>query len=323
MDVLAPQALHHHQALPQAVEPEGDSSLEALLSIASRQRDALSAALLRSGALLFRGWQVAGLQAFSSFVTAFSGSEERFGYAGGASPRQGLGGKGLYSSTEYPPDMWLSLHNELSYAGVQPRRLFFFCQVAAHTGGETTLADSRQILGALDPDLVAEFRARGLRYIRNLSPEMGSGYGWPDAFETNSPAEAEAKARAIGAEPEWRPGGMLRVSQVRPATAFHQELGDEVWFNQADGFHPTALAPAAYAEQLASCGAEENFRLNVSFADGGAIDAAALFHIRETLAALTIPHRWQQGDVVLLDNHLAAHGRAPFAGPRKIALAMT
>jgi alpha-ketoglutarate-dependent taurine dioxygenase len=322
MDVLAaPHA--STAALPLAVEPTGDPSLAALSALAGRERPGLDAALLRSGALLFRGWATHSLEDFSAFVTAFSGSEERFGYAGGASPRKGLGGRGLYSSTEYPPDMWLGLHNELSYAGVQPRRLFFFCQIAPESGGETTLADSRRILAALDPALVAEFRARRLKYIRNLSPIAGSGYGWPDAFETADPAEAEARARALGAGVEWRPHGVMRVAQIRPATAFHPETGEEIWFNQADGFHPSALTPAAFAEQLALCGAEEDFRLHVTFADGGAIAPAALTHIRETLRAQTIPHRWRVGDIVALDNHLAAHGRAPFTGPRKIALAMT
>jgi alpha-ketoglutarate-dependent taurine dioxygenase len=303
--------------------PTGDISLSALLRKAESDRSALEAALLRSGALLFRGWRLETLEDFSAFVTAFSGTQERFGYAGGASPRKGLGGKGLYSSTEYPPDMWLGLHNELSYAGVQPRRLFFFCQVAAQTGGETTLADSRRILAALDSALVGEFRSRGLNYIRNLSPVAGSGYGWPDAFETDDAGEAEARARALGAEIEWRAGGVMRVGQVRPATAFHPETGEEVWFNQADGFHPSALSPSAYAEQLALCGSEQDFRLHVTFGDGGEIPLAALHHIREVLGAETIPHRWSEGDIVLLDNHLAAHGRAPFEGPRKIALAMT
>jgi alpha-ketoglutarate-dependent taurine dioxygenase len=323
MDAPASDTRPAGHALPLAVEPSGDIRLAALLELAEGNRASLNSGLLRSGALLFRGWGPRTLEDFSAFVTAFSGSEERFGYAGGASPRKGLGGKGLYSSTEYPPSMWLSLHNELSYAGVQPRRLFFFCLVAPEAGGETTLADSRRILAALDPDLVGEFRSRGLRYIRNLSPVAGSGYGWPDAFETDDAAEAEARARAIGAGVEWRPGGVMRVSQVRPAIAIHPDTGEQVWFNQADGFHPSVLTPSAYAEQLALCGREEDFRLGVTFADGGAIPEAALAHIRETLVAQTVPHRWQPGDIVVLDNHLAAHGRAPFEGPRKIALAMT
>jgi hypothetical protein len=309
--------------LPHPIEPAGEASLSALVDLAERERARLNAALLTSGALLFRDWGASTLNDFSTFVTAFSGSSDRFGYAGGASPRKGLGGRGLYSSTEYPPSMWLSLHNELSYAGVQPRRLFFFCQIAPESGGETTLADSRHILRVLDPALVTEFRRRQLGYVRNLSPVKGSGYGWPDAFETDDPVQAEARARALGAEVEWCARGMMRVSQIRPATALHPETQEEVWFNQADGFHPSALTPAAYAEQLALCGAEEDFRLNVTFADGGSIPPDALSHIRETLQARAIPHRWRKGDIVVLDNHLAAHGRAPFSGPRKIALAMT
>jgi alpha-ketoglutarate-dependent taurine dioxygenase len=286
-------------------------------------RGRFAAALLRHGALLLRGWGISGLDDFAAFVRAFSGGAAPFGYAGGASPRRALAGAGLYSSTEYPPSMTLALHNELSYAGAWPRRLFFFCAVAPDEGGATTLGDSRRILAALDPDLVGEFRARRLRYTRTLSPAAGSLYGWPDALETIDPAEAEARCRRIGAEVEWRAGGVLRISQVRPATALHPETGEEVWFNQADGFHPSALSPAAYAEQLAACGSEEAFRLNVRFADGGAIDPAALAHIRAVLAAETVPHRWRRGDVLVLDNMLAAHGRAPFSGRRKIALAMT
>jgi hypothetical protein len=53
------------------------------------------------------------------------------------------------------------------------------------------------------------------------------------------------------------------LTQTRPATAVHPETGDEVWCNQADGFHPSALYPGTYAEMLAICGCEENFRLNV------------------------------------------------------------
>ena len=31
---------------------------------------------------------------------------------------------------------------------------------------------------------------------------------------------------------------------------------------------------------------------------------------------------WQQGDLMVLDNMLAAHGRSPYVGARQIAVAM-
>ncbi len=31
---------------------------------------------------------------------------------------------------------------------------------------------------------------------------------------------------------------------------------------------------------------------------------------------------WQEGDILLIDNMLAAHARSPFTGPRKVLVAM-
>jgi hypothetical protein len=283
---------------------------------------ALRPALVEHGALLFRGWGIDSLADFAEFVTLFSGTDVPFGYAGGASPRKSLDEAGLYTSTEYPPDMTLALHNELSYAGAWPKTLFFHCVEAAPVGGETTLGDSRRILARIDAGVLDEFRRKGVRYVRNLSGAKGSGYGWQDAFETDDPAEAEAECRRIGADFEWGEDGFLRMSQVRPATAFHTVTGEEVWFNQADGFHPSALAPPVYEAMLAECGSEDRFRLNSTFGDGTLIPIEALEHIRAVLRAETVPHAWQPGDVIVLDNFLAAHGRAPFEGPRRIVLAM-
>jgi alpha-ketoglutarate-dependent taurine dioxygenase len=113
------------------------------------------------------------------------------------------------------------------------------------------------------------------------------------------------------------------MSQVRPATAVHPVTGEEIWFNQADGFHPSGLDAQTYAELIAICGSEEAFRLNVSYGDGSPIEREALHQVREIIRRETIPHGWRKGDILVLDNMLAAHGRMPFSGPRKIALAMT
>jgi alpha-ketoglutarate-dependent taurine dioxygenase len=36
-----------------------------------------------------------------------------------------------------------------------------------------------------------------------------------------------------------------------------------------------------------------------------------------------MPHAWEAGDLLMLDNLLAAHGRRPFSGERRIAVAMS
>jgi alpha-ketoglutarate-dependent taurine dioxygenase len=321
------------QKMPLAIEPDDrkadKANLDDLIETVSdaAARNFFETELLKCGALLFRGFQVKAVAEFEQFVRLFSGGAEFFSYAGGVSPRRALGetagGGGAYTSTEYPAHLTLPLHNELSYADVYPRRLYFFCLVEPENGGATTLGDSRRILKNLDKEIVETFRRKKICYIRNLHPHKGTGYSWPEAFETDDPRAAEECCRKIGARFEWRPNGVLRLSQIRPATAAHPQTGEEVWFNQADGFHPSNLDRETYAELLSFFGTEDEFRLNATFGDGSPIDLAMLGRIREVISRETIPHRWRQGDILAVDNLLAAHGRAPFAGARKIALAMT
>ena len=309
--------------LPLQIEAAPGADPEALIEAAARCRAAWSAKLLAGGALLLRGWGLTGVDQFRAFVSAFSGSAEAFGYAGGASPRAAIDREtGVYTSTEYPPELTLSLHNELSYADRYPSRLYFFCVTAPGSGGETTLGDSRRILAGIDRQVLDEFRTRQIRYVRNLSPQVGSGYSWQEAFETEDRRTAEARCAEIGAAFEWD-NGFLRISQVRPATIHHPRTGEEVWFNQADGFHPSALDTDTYGALLDLAGSEDRLRLNVFYGDGSPIDRAALEHIRTVIGRETLPHSWREGDILVLDNLLAAHGRMPFSGPRKIVLAMT
>jgi alpha-ketoglutarate-dependent taurine dioxygenase len=308
-------------AIAFTLEPNEGVAASDLAARIVDERPDLEQALLKSGALLCRGWSVEDVADFMTVVRAFAGERPLFGYAGGASPRSALG-NGSYSSTDYPPHVALSLHNELSYTDLYPRLLFFACLQAPESGGETTLGDSRRILRAIDPEVANRFRERRVRYLRNLSPIRGGGYSWREAFETDDPREAEDRAVAMGGNVEWLSGEVLRLSQTRPATVTHPETGEEVWFNQADGFHPTALDPVSYAEAMAFAGSEEDFRLNVTYGDGSGIDGRDLEDIRAAIRSETRPHCWREGDVLVIDNLLVAHGRRPFSGPRRIVLAM-
>jgi hypothetical protein len=175
----------------------------------------------------------------------------------------------------------------------------------------------------MPPAVRSRFARLGLRYIRNLPPGEGSGYSWQDAFRSADPSVVEQRCAASGAVAEWLPDDFLRVVQERPAVAAHPHTGEEVWFNQADGFHPSALDAQSYREMMAFYGSEDRFRLNVTFGDGSPIDAESLASIRAVLRQESRSHAWRKGDVLVFDNMLAAHGRRPFAGARRIATAIT
>jgi alpha-ketoglutarate-dependent taurine dioxygenase len=307
------------QKLPLVIEAEPKNrSLQFLLDLAKAEKDFFLAEMLKYGALLFRGFDVRTADEFREFVRGFS-EKEFFNYAGGASPRSAVQ-ENVYNSTEYPPDLALELHNELSYSRKYPRHLYFFCETAPAQGGETTLGDSRRIRQEIRPEIVELFKTKGVLYERYLRAETGFGYSWQEAFETADRQKIEDICRAMSADFDWQENDCLRLRQVCPATAEHPETGAEVWFNQAHGFHASALD----AETLAWYQARrEKPRLNSYFGDGSPICTLTLAHIRDVLRRLTVPHRWRAGDILILDNMLTAHGRMPFAGARKIILAMT
>lgn len=315
--------LFSQQKMPLVINPEFENratGLESLTEIYRQKKEFLEQQLLNYGALLFRGFAISSEAELAKFVSEFS-HKELLNYAGGASPRSEIAGK-VYNSTEYPPNLTLALHNELSYTDEFPSHLFFCCLIAPKTGGETSIADSRRILKNIEPGIVGIFKRKNVMYIRNLDGCLGSGYSWQDAFETENKAEAEKRCRKIGANFEWKTNGVLRISQIRPATIVHPKTGEEVWFNQAHGFHPSALDTETY-QAFISVMPEEDFRLNCKFGDGSPIPVEMLDEIRNVLNEETILFPWQAGDVLVLDNLLAAHGRMPFSGARKIILAMT
>jgi alpha-ketoglutarate-dependent taurine dioxygenase len=108
---------------------------------------------------------------------------------------------------------------------------------------------------------------------------------------------------------------------VCQAVATHPDTGDVVWFNQAHLFHVSSLPPAV-RDSLLSSYTEENLPRNVYYGDGTRIELPVLDSIREAYRQETITFPWQEGDVLMLDNMLAAHGRTPFVGARKVVVGM-
>ena len=305
------------QILPLILSPA--SRVDALISWRRHYGESVEKALLKHGALLFRGFGVNTPSAFARFVR--SAERDLLGYVDGNSPRRKIT-EGVYTSTEYPAEHDISPHNELSYSARWPAKLYLCCVRAPRRGGETPLADSRQILKALHPRIVKEFERRGVRYVRNLHGGEGSGYSWQEAFETGDKRVVEAHCRAGGADFRWKEDGGLTMTEVRPATTRHPATGEEVWFNQADGFHPSGMDAETY-EELISTMREEEFRLNSYYGDGAPLDLSMLNRAREVIRAETVLVPWREGDILILDNLLTAHGRMPFTGARKIHLAMT
>ncbi|WP_433449932.1 TauD/TfdA family dioxygenase [Streptomyces sp. CA-142005] len=281
-------------------------------------REKLRTVLGERGAILLRGFEVGGVDGFDAVVHAFSGSGP-LRYAERSSPRSTIKGQ-VYTSTDYPADEEIFLHNENSYQAVWPNTLYFYCIEPAHTRGATPLADIREVYRAIDPAVREEFARRGgWRVVRNFHADFG--VPWQESFGSDDRDTVVAYCRDKGITAEWRADGGLRTTAVRPVVRTHPVSGEEVWFNHATFWHVTSLAPEV-REGLREIFAEEDLPTNTYFGDGGRIPDETVAHLREAYRSATTRFDWQRDDVLIVDNMLAAHGREPFTGPRKIAVAM-
>jgi alpha-ketoglutarate-dependent taurine dioxygenase len=241
-------------------------------------------------------------------------------YAGGNSPRTKLDAS-WYTSTEYPKQYAISMHNELSYLERAPMYLAFFCVRPADRGGATPVASGESLLRRLGAEVRAAFAA-GVRYVQNLPSGRGVGRSWQDTFETDSREEVEGYLRESGAKYEWRDRGKLRVVHVRPSTRLDRQ-GSEVWFNQADQWHWSNLDDATARSLRSLVKDEDELPLHATFADSSPIPVELLERVRSTAAEVSIPIRWEPGSIALVDNVRWLHGREAFEGERKVLVALT
>lgn len=269
------------------------------------------------GGVLLRDLGFTSVSEFNRAVQVFS--PDLLDYVHRSTPRSRVGGK-LYTATEYPADRAIPLHNENSYSDHWPNRIYFFCLVAALTGGETPVADSRRVYQRIDPTVRERFERTGVLYVRNFTD--GIDLGWPEVFQTDDRAEVERYCAEHGIEFEWRTSGpVLRTRQRCQATVRHPVTDEPVWFNQAHLFHISALAAAEQASLVDELGAE-NLPRNAFYGDGAPIDPDVLDHIRDAYEREKTSFTWQRGDIMMLDNLLLAHGRGTFSGSRRIVVAM-
>ena len=288
-----------------------------LAAWAADNRERLVRYLDDHGGILFRGFDLPGVERFQATVQAISG--ELLEYRERSSPRHAVSGK-VYTSTDYPPDQPIFLHNENSYQQTWPVRIFFYCQVEPEVGGETPISDTRRIYARIDPQVRQRFADKGWMYVRNF----GDGFGlpWTTVFQTDDREEVAAHCARSGIEIEWKEGGRLRTRAVRPAVVDHPRTGEKVWFNHATFFHVSTLTESV-REALLQEFDEDDLPANTFYGDGSPIEPEVLDHLRGIYAEETVSFPWRCGDLLMLDNMLVAHGRAPFSGPRKVLVAMS
>jgi alpha-ketoglutarate-dependent taurine dioxygenase len=298
---------------PLMLEPAGaNRDLSEFVAIHKQEIDAR---LVEHGALLFRGFDIDSIVDFERASAKISSDALEYTYR--STPRTAVG-KGVFTTTEYPADQEIALHCENAYQRTWPLKIAFCCLVAPESGGQTQIADVRQVTASLDPALLERFERLGVRYVRHYRPYVD--ISWEVVFQTSDRDELASFCARNDIEHDWLDSNTLRTVQTNQGLATHPITGERVFFNQAHLFHITNLQ-AEVADSLRRMYGDRVPR-NTFFGDGSEFSASDLQAIRDAFIAAEMCFPWQVGDVMLLDNMQMAHGRKPFIGNRKVVASL-
>ncbi|HWW71484.1 MAG TPA: TauD/TfdA family dioxygenase [Duganella sp.] len=288
---------------------------ESLREWIEQHRGDIDEALWSDGYVLFRGFDVGGLEGFEHCAaSACNALYKHYGDLPLASASENV-----YFATPYPKHLEIQFHNEASHTHTWPSRQLFYCLEPASEGGEWTLSDGREVLRMLPAAMLERFRERGLVYRRRFI--RGLDASWQQFFQVRNLDELRDKIVPTGHEIDAPSENDVTVSFRTHAVLPLPERGTEAWFNQILLHHPDALPPEVDA-LLRKHFSRDKFPRTVFFGDGSVIPAEWVKTIDAALNESSIRIRTQANDVLLVNNLLMAHGRRPYSGNRQIRVAL-
>ena len=307
----------HDGAFPLAIGPTTQGvTLDETLAWARAERHRLVQLAKDHGALLLRGFPVAGADDFDALIRVFE--LDSFTYEESFSNAIRINKTDLvFTANEAPPEVSIFLHHEMAQTPLYPAQLFFCCEIAPEANGETPLCRSDVLLRELEaaaPDFVRACERLGVRYSNAMpnedDPASGQGRSWRSTLGVTSRGDAETRLKELGYDFEWRSDESLQATTpVLPAIRRLKD-GRRVFFNQ--------LIAAFRGWQDARNEAKKSIR----FGDESEIPADAMQMAIDLADKLSFDVAWQAGDVALVDNYLVMHGRRPFKGARRVLVSL-
>ena len=299
------------QAFPLGIDVAAESLDEACAWVTGAAPE-LSRLAGEHGAVLVRGLPLTKPEEFDAAVSALG--YPNFSYANSLSNAYRINHTPrVFSANEAPSDVTIFLHHEMAQTPFYPSKLIFFCQVAAGQGGATPVCRSDILWERLKAEqgmFAADCETKGLRYT-NVMPgeadtESGMGRSWQSTLSVDSRKAAEVRLAKLGYTWEWQANGDLSVTT--PVLSAVRRLANSrtSFFNQLiaafNGWKDTRNDPSRA----------------IRFGDGSLLNPTDVAAASSIADELTFDIPWQQGDIALVDNYLAMHGRRTFEGTRQV-----
>ena len=307
------QQSHFGKTFPLALEcTDGDWPLEGVLSWVGKERGYLDSLAAEYGVVLFRGFPVGSDKDFGTFVRALDYPAFRYSESLSNAVRKNRTDL-VFTANEAPCDVAIPLHHEMAQTPVYPSKLFFYCEKAAERGGETPVCRSDVLFERLEaqlPDFAKDCEEKGLKYTHTMpgenDSESGLGRSWKDTFSVIDQKGAESRMAKLGYTWKWLEDGSLRATTPVLQAVKALPNGKKSFFNQ--------LIAAFHGWKDARNAPEKG----ITFGDGSPLSRDTAMEVAGLAEELTFDVNWEAGDVALVDNYVAMHGRRTFQGPRHV-----
>jgi len=289
-----------------------DATLAATIEWIQSEQESLDARAAAHGAILFRGFPVASAEDFDSFIAAFGYPSFTYEDSLSNAVRTNRTER-VFTANEAPRDVSICLHHEMAQTPVYPSRLFFYCEKPAESGGETPLCRSDVLFDRMRkelPEFSADCEQKGLLYSHVMpgadDAKSGMGRSWQSTWNAQTKDEAESRMNELGYTWEWLDDNCLRVTTPRLQAVKDLGGGRTAFFNQLiaafHGWKDSRNDPSK----------------SITFGDGTPLDADVMDRVIAMAEEITFNVPWQAGDVALVDNYVAMHGRRTFEGTRSV-----
>lgn len=300
------------EPFPRAITPRGPVSPGQAAEWVGENRQGLLRQLADGGAVLLRGFGATSAEDFDAVVTALGLANFPYERSLSNAVRVNRTPR-VFSANEAPPDVRIFFHHEMAQTPLFPQWIFFFCEQAPASGGQTPLCRSDLLydrLRARHETFVADCERLGLRYTNVMpgedDPESGMGRSWRGTLGVDTARAAERRLGELGYRFRWLDDGCLEATTPALPAVMTLADGRRTFFNQLiaafSGWKDRRNDPANA----------------IRHGDGTPLDAAAVRDAAEIAEELAYDHAWQAGDIVLVDNRRVMHARRPYTGTRKV-----
>ncbi|OZJ06917.1 hypothetical protein BZG36_00088 [Bifiguratus adelaidae] len=293
---------------------EGEDASDVVKWVKEHQQE-IATLLKDHGAIVLQHFPIHGGEDVSQFVKVLPWSD--FKYVNGAASRQQIAER-VATASEMAPQYEIYPHHELAQSTNFPDVLLFYGDVVPQTGGETPLLHSVELYNRVKeacPKFIEALETKGYRteryYPAEDKPLAVVGRSWKSAFYSDDKAVVEAELKRLNLEWEWTEDGGLKTNVVVPGIRAHPLTGEKALFTHLLGDFYAFIRDVEF-EGLPRGHSEAKYTID---------DFEITREIKQTIVDIAeellvvFPHA--NGQIILVDNYTAMHGRKPFVGARR------